>query len=156
MSSNGLVLLFIDYSLGRLIQLSRNRSVSVTERIFERFSGPEAAFSNAFSSASPSRTSLVERLAVPNELFRSFSRLEGALSVPRAPLERLGSVLERPWSVKRAPRDPESEHVGVKGAPGEPKREPQSAKRRRQETKNEPKEILERRKRGDWREIVNV
>ena len=144
------IYIYIDYSLGR-----PNPRLGETERLAvpNEFSRPEAAFSNVFSSASPCRTSFFQRLAVPKELFRACSRREGALRVPRATLERLGSVLERPWSVKRAPRDPESEHVGVKRAPGESKREPQSANRRRQETKNELKETLERRKRRSVRRL---
>ena len=97
------IYVYIDYSLGR-----PNPSVGETERLAvpNEFSGPEAAFSNAFSSASPSRRSFFERLAVPNELFRSFSRLEGALSVPRAPSESLWSALGASWSVPGASKEP--------------------------------------------------
>ena len=106
-----------DFSLGRLIQVSWNRSVSVTERIFERFSGPEAAFSNAFSSASPSRRSFFERLAVPNELFRSFSRLEGALSAERAEADggALKSKLEALREAKAAGTEPTDELAAALG-----------------------------------------
>ena len=129
-SSKGLVLhiyiyIYIDYSLGR-----PNPRLGETERLAvpNESSRPEAAFSNVFSSASPCRTSFFQRLAVPKELFRACSRREGALRVPRATLERLGSVLERPWSVKRAPRNLWSALGESWSVPGASKERPETHK----------------------------